>query len=98
MVGVRWVAADNNDSAYVVLNNINTAKFRHFDVDGQPAGHDNFNYVVGTWQHRFNQAVHTKTAAYTCGSVMRWWAARRASGRRSPLRGGGRGAVLPACR
>ena len=27
MVGVRWVSLDNNDAAYVVLNNINTAKF-----------------------------------------------------------------------
>lgn len=62
MVGVRWVAEDNNDSVYLVLNNINTAKFRHFNVDGQPAGHDNFNYVVGTWQHRINEKVHTKTA------------------------------------
>jgi len=60
MLGVRWVARDNNDSAYVVLNNVNTAKFRHFEVNGQPAGHDNFNYVVGTWQHRFSQAVHSK--------------------------------------
>jgi hypothetical protein len=62
MVGLRWVAADNNDSVYLVLNNINTAKFRHFEVDGQQAGHDNFNYVVGTWQHRINEKVHTKTA------------------------------------
>lgn len=62
MVGVRWVAADNNDSVYLVLNNINTAKFRYFNVDGQPAGHDNFNYVVGTWQHRVNQKIHTKLA------------------------------------
>jgi hypothetical protein len=63
MVGVRWVSLDNNDSAYVVLNNVNTAKFRHFQVDGQQAGHDNFNYVVGTWQHRFTREVHTKLAA-----------------------------------
>jgi len=33
-------------------------------VDGQPGGHDNFNYLVGTWQHRFNSAIHTKTEAY----------------------------------
>ena len=62
MAGVRWVSLDNNDSVYLVLNNINNAKFRHFEVDGQPAGHDNFNYVVGTWQHRFNQEIHTKLA------------------------------------
>lgn len=63
MVGIRWVSLDNNDAAYVVLNNVNSAKFRHFEENGQPAGHDNFNYVVGTWQHRFTQAVHSKLAA-----------------------------------
>ncbi len=64
MAGVRWVALDNNDSVYLVLNAINDAKFQRFDVDGQPAGHDNFNYVVGTWQHRFNDDWHTKTESY----------------------------------
>ncbi len=64
MLGVRWVSQDNNDSVYLVLNSINDAKFRHFDVDGQPAGHDNFNYLVGTWQHRFSRKIHTKFEAY----------------------------------
>jgi hypothetical protein len=64
MFGVRWVSRDNNDSVYTVLNNINNAKFRRFEEDGQPAGHDNFNYIVTTWQHRFNERVHTKTEAY----------------------------------
>lgn len=64
MAGVRWVSESNNDSIYLVLNAINDAKFRRFEVDGQPSGHDNFNYVVGTWQHRFNPEVHTKTEAY----------------------------------
>ncbi len=64
MFGVRWVSEDNNDSVYTCLNNINDAKFRHFEVDGQPAGHDNFNYLVSTWQHRFNKYVFTKTEAY----------------------------------
>ena len=64
MLGVRWVSEANNDSIYLVLNAINDAKFRRFKEDGQPAGHDNFNYLVGTWQHRFNAAWHTKTEAY----------------------------------
>jgi len=64
MLGVRWVSEANNDSIYLVLNSINDAKFRRFKEDGQPAGHDNFNYLVGTWQHRFNAAWHTKTEAY----------------------------------
>jgi hypothetical protein len=64
MLGVRWVSLSNNDSIYLVLNSINTAKFQRFKEDGQPAGHDNFNYLVGTWQHRFNETVHTKTEAY----------------------------------
>ncbi len=64
MFGVRWVASDNMDSVYLVLNAINAAKFRRFQFYGQPAGHDNFNYLVGTWQHKFSDEVHTKTEAY----------------------------------
>jgi Putative beta-barrel porin-2, OmpL-like. bbp2 len=61
---VRWVALDNNDSVYAALNQINNAEFRHFEVDGQPAGHDNFNYFVATWQHRFTEQIFTKTESY----------------------------------
>ena len=64
MFGVRWVAEDNKDSFYTCLNNINRAEFRHFEEDNQAAGHDNFNYLVTTWQHTFNQYVHTQTEAY----------------------------------
>ncbi len=60
----RWVSKDNNDALYTVLNQINGAEFRHFAVDGQPAGHDNFNYIVSTWEHRFNENIHTKTEGY----------------------------------
>jgi hypothetical protein len=62
--GVRYVTEDNNDAMYTWLNAINNAEFRHFEVNGQPAGHDNFNYVVTTWEHRFSEDVHTKTEAY----------------------------------
>lgn len=64
MLGVRWVASDNMDSIYLVLNSINSAKFRRFKMYGQPLGHDNFNYLVGTWQHKFNDDIHTKTEGY----------------------------------
>lgn len=64
MVGVRWVSCDNNDSVYLVLNSINSAKFRRFQMYGQPLGHDNFNYLVGTWQHKFDDNIHTKTEGY----------------------------------
>jgi hypothetical protein len=64
MLGVRWVSLANNDSIYLVLNSINDAKFQRFTLNGKPAGHDNFNYLVGTWQHKFNAAWHTKTEAY----------------------------------
>jgi Putative beta-barrel porin-2, OmpL-like. bbp2 len=64
MFGVRWVSLDSNDSIYLVLNNLNNGKFRRFELDGQPAGHDNFQYPVVTWQHKFNDIVHTKTEAY----------------------------------
>jgi hypothetical protein len=62
--GVRWVSEDNNDATYTWLNAINSAKFRHFEEYGQPLGHDNFNYIVTTWEHRFSKEVHTKTEAY----------------------------------
>ncbi len=64
MFGVRWVASDNKDSIYLVLNSINSAKFRRFKMYGQKLGHDNFNYLVGTWQHKFNDDIHTKTEGY----------------------------------
>lgn len=64
MLGIRWVSCDNKDSVYLVLNSINGAKFRHFHMYGQRLGHDNFNYLVGTWQHKFNDDVHTKTEGY----------------------------------
>lgn len=62
--GIRYVAKSNNDAFYGWLNAINDAIFRRFDVNGQPAGHDNFNYVVGTWEHRFNKQFVTKTESY----------------------------------
>jgi hypothetical protein len=62
--GVRWVSKDNNDAHYLWLNAINNAKFRDFKFKGQPAGHDNYNYVVDTWEHRFNKEIHTKTEGY----------------------------------
>lgn len=64
MFGVRWVSCDNRDSVYLVLNSINSAKFRRFHMYGQKLGHDNFNYLVGTWQHKFNEDIHTKTEGY----------------------------------
>lgn len=64
MLGVRWVSCDNKDSIYLVLNSINSAKFRRFKMYGQSLGHDNFNYLVGTWQHKFNDNIHTKTEGY----------------------------------
>ncbi len=62
--GWRWVAEDNNNAFYTCLNNINNAKFRYFYADGHLSGHDNFNYVVSTWEHRFTDKIHTKTEAY----------------------------------
>lgn len=62
--GVRWVSKDNNDAFYGWYNAINNAKFRRFDENGNPSGHDNFNYVVGTYEHRFSRQLVTKTEAY----------------------------------
>ncbi len=63
-VGVRWVSQSNNDAVYTWLNAINSAEFRRFEQYGQPLGHDNFNYLVSTWEHRFNRQVITKTESY----------------------------------
>jgi hypothetical protein len=62
--GWRWIAESNNDAFYTCLNNINDGKFRYFYADGHKSGHDNFNYIVTTWEHRFSQKIHTKTEAY----------------------------------
>jgi hypothetical protein len=62
--GMRWVAKDNNDAMYAWLNAINNAEFRHFPQYGQALGHDNFNYFVATWEHRFSKEIHTKTEGY----------------------------------
>jgi hypothetical protein len=78
-LGVRWVSEDNDDSVYVVLNSINDAKFQRFKVDGKPAGHDNFNYIVGTWSHRFSREFFTAPRAISCGRRTPSWAERRAS-------------------
>jgi hypothetical protein len=62
--GVRWVSKSNNDAFYTWLNAINDAKFRRFDENGLPSGHDNFNYLVSTWEHRFDKQLITKTESY----------------------------------
>ncbi|WP_284452469.1 outer membrane beta-barrel protein [Parachlamydia acanthamoebae] len=64
MLGIRWVSCDNLDSVYLMLNSINSAKFRRFRMYGQRLGHDNYNYVVATWQHKFSDDIHTKTEGY----------------------------------
>jgi hypothetical protein len=65
-LGLRWVSNDNRDSLYTCLNNINTAKFRTFEEYGELVGHDNFNYIVSTWTHKFTESgsIHTNTEAY----------------------------------
>lgn len=64
MIGIRWVSCNNNDSIYLAFNCINSAKFRRFHMYGQKLGHDNFNFLVGTWQHKFNDNINTKTEGY----------------------------------
>ena len=64
MFGVRWVSEDNNDSVYTVLNALNNAHFRYFELDGQPAGHHNYNIAQSTWQHRISETCVTKTEGY----------------------------------
>jgi hypothetical protein len=62
--GIRWVSPSNNDAYYGWLNAVNSGEFRRFEQYGQPMGHDNFNYYVQTWEHRFSRQVITKTESY----------------------------------
>jgi hypothetical protein len=62
--GLRWVAKSNNDAIYTWLNAVNTSDFQHFFENDQPAGHDNFNYWVATWEHKFDDRISTKTESY----------------------------------
>jgi hypothetical protein len=94
--GIRWVGRENNDAIYAWLNAINNAKFRHFEEDGQPAGHDNFNYFVATWEHRFNKDIHTKTEAYYMWQIDAELGGTPSIGPAKPFGGGGGdGQLLP---
>jgi hypothetical protein len=66
--GLRWESTEGKDAVYTCLNNYNSAEFRHFIQGGpggfQPSGHDNYNYIVSTWEHKFNDYVHTATEGY----------------------------------
>jgi hypothetical protein len=92
--GVRWVSADNNDSIYAMLNQINNAEFRHFEQYGQPLGHDNFNYQVVTWQHKFDERIHTKTEAYYMWQFDAELGGTPSAGPLKPFGGGGGDGVL----
>ncbi len=63
-VGIRLVSKSNNDAFYGWLNAINNAEFRYYQKNGQLVGHDNFNYWVQTWEHKFSQVLSTKTESY----------------------------------
>ncbi len=96
MFGIRWVSPSNNDSVYTVLNSINNAKFRTFAEQDQPSGHDNFNYIVSTWQHRFNQYLITKTEAYYMWQFDAFVGGTPSLGPVEPFGGGGGlGAPIP---
>jgi hypothetical protein len=96
MFGIRWVASDNRDSVYVVLNAINDAEFRHFTEGGVPSGHDNFNYLVWTWQHLISDRIHTKTESYIMWQRDAFVGGTPSLGPVEPFGGGGGlGAPLP---
>ena len=74
---------------YLVLNSINDAKYQRFKEGDQSAGHDNFNYLVGTWSQWFSERIHEQTEAYfmcrggrnprhRSGAVVRRWQLDRA--------------------
>jgi hypothetical protein len=94
--GVRWVAEDNNNAFYTWLNAINNAQFRHFEQYGQPLGHDNFNYLVTTWEHRFTEKFFTKTEAYYMWEINAEIGGTPSAGPLEPYGGGGgNGVTIP---
>jgi hypothetical protein len=93
-VGVRWTSASNNDSVYFMYNQLDNAHFRHFQQYGQPLGHDNFNYPVITWQHKFNDCVHTKQEAYYMYQYNAELGGTPSAGPLKPFGGGGGDGVL----
>jgi hypothetical protein len=94
--GFRLVSKDNSDAFYTWLNAINAAEFRHFTQYNQPLGHDNFNYFVTTWEHRFNEWCHTKTEAYIMWQRDAEVGGTPSAGPTAPYGGGGgNGTLLP---
>jgi hypothetical protein len=95
-VGLRWVSESNNDATYTCLNQINNAEFRHFNQYDQPLGHDNFNYIVSTWEHRFDDAgkITTKTEGYFMWQRNAELGGTPSAGPLKPFGGGGGDGVL----
>ena len=64
--GLRWEATDGCNAIYTCLNDFDGAEFRRFIQPGTDAaaGHDNYNYVVSTWEHKFSDLWHTATESY----------------------------------
>jgi hypothetical protein len=93
-LGVRWVSEANCDSIYLMLNQIDNAHFRHFVQYNQPLGHDNFNYPVITWQHKFNDKIITKTESYFMWQFNAELGGTPSAGPLQPFGGGGGDGVL----
>jgi hypothetical protein len=94
--GLRWISKNNKDSIYTCLNQINDAKFQQFNLNGLPAGHDNYNYVVSTWQHKFCDRFFTKTEGYYMWEKDAYEAGTVSVGPAKPQGGGGgAGTFLP---
>jgi len=95
--GLRWVSEDNHDAFYTCLNNINGAEFRHYTVFDvytdslAQVGHDDYNYIVSTYEHKFNDNVHTATEAYYMWQMDAVLGGTPTLGPTSPFGGGGIG-------
>jgi hypothetical protein len=96
-LGLRWVSKDNRDSVYTCLNDINNAQFRVFQQNGQPVGHDNFNYLVSTWTHKFTDSgsIHTNTEAYYMWQFDAHVGGTSINAPVTSFGGGGLGALIP---
>ncbi|MGA2256159.1 MAG: outer membrane beta-barrel protein, partial [Thermoguttaceae bacterium] len=95
MVGLRWVSEDNHDSFYSCVNEINASEFRNLTqysylTGTQVAtGHDDYNYYVSSYQHKFNDNVHTAFEAYYMWQMNTVLGGTPSIGPTAPYGGGG---------
>jgi len=73
--GVRWVTRTTMTPSTPSSTTSTMLAFAARKSTAKTAGHDNFNYIVSTWEHKFNAEVHTRPKPTSCGSATPTWGA-----------------------